>query len=151
GGGPLAKGVDVGDPGGDQEVLVQVDGDHASSVRMAGNSAQHTTAASGRARPVAPSPASEMQTPAGASAGGGEGGGPGEEPRPLLLFPGLLADRLGLGGADEPVAVGVDLPDLLVGAEELLARHVAVLVAVHLAEPQRPRRALRPRRAAHAV
>src|SRR5262249_44751737 len=40
--------------------------------------------------------------------------------------------------ADEPVAVRVDLPELFVGAEELLARHVAVAVAVHLLEPQRP-------------
>ena len=44
---------------------------------------------------------------------------------------------LGFFDADQPVAVGVDRPELLVGADELLARNVAVAVAVHLLEPQR--------------
>src|SRR5262245_55916051 len=59
---------------------------------------------------------------------------------------GALAFVVGLGllDADQPVAVGVDLPELLVGAQELLARHVAVAVAVHLLEPQRPAGQCRP-------
>src|SRR5579884_1747677 len=50
----------------------------------------------------------------------------------------LAVVGLGLLGADQAVAVGVDGAELLVGAEELAARHVAVAVGVHLAEPQRP-------------
>src|SRR5262249_29095802 len=73
-------------------------------------------------------------------------GGPGEAGHEEgALFPLLLQLRphpgvglLGLLGADEAVAVGVDLLEVLVGAEELLARDVAVAVAVHLPEPQRP-------------
>src|SRR5262245_37885816 len=59
-------------------------------------------------------------------------------PHPLVVADGLLQ-------ADEAVAVGVDLLELLVGAQKLPPRHVAVAVAVHLAEPQRPRRPRRRR------
>src|SRR5262249_7061459 len=52
---------------------------------------------------------------------------------------------LGLLEADQAVAVGVDLPEQLLAADPLAPRHVAVAVAVHLAEPQRPLAALRQR------
>ena len=51
----------------------------------------------------------------------------------------VLEGRLGLPGAEEPVAVRVDLPELRGGPEPLARRQVAVPVEVHLAEPGRPR------------
>src|SRR5262249_15326345 len=54
----------------------------------------------------------------------------------LLAVPGV--GLLRLLGADEAVAVGVDLLEVLHAAQPLAARHVAVAVAVHLAEPHRP-------------
>src|SRR5262245_45375339 len=60
--------------------------------------------------------------------------------RGSLLRPLLAVVRLGLLGADQAVAVRVDLLEHLVGAQPLGARDVAVAVAVHLAEPQRPLR-----------
>src|SRR5262249_31350650 len=53
----------------------------------------------------------------------------------LLARPGLVA--LGFLDADQAVAVRVDLAEQLFAEQELLARDVAVAVAVHLAEPQR--------------
>src|SRR2546423_935821 len=42
-----------------------------------------------------------------------------------------------LRGRNQAIAVRVDPPKLLTGAEELPTRHVAVAVEIHLAEPQR--------------
>src|SRR5262249_32643234 len=56
-------------------------------------------------------------------------------PLPLLADQGVSLDRL--LGADEAVAVGVDLVEQLVAAGELAPGHVAVAVLVHLAEPER--------------
>src|SRR5262249_34603364 len=54
----------------------------------------------------------------------------------LLLLAKELVGPVGLLDADESVAVGVDAAKLRVGAEELAARNIAVVVAVHLAEPK---------------
>src|SRR5262249_54018349 len=66
-------------------------------------------------------------------------------PLPLPADQGIGPDRL--LGADEAVAVGVDLVEQLVAARELAPGHVAVAVLVHLAEPERagPRFRRRPR------
>src|SRR5579872_6954678 len=79
---------------------------------------------------------------------GGQGGsGSGLPARLLLLLlrRALLQARLvapRLRGADEAVAVGVEQPELLLAAQELARREVAVAVAVHLDEPRRRRRGL---------
>src|SRR5262245_11764289 len=54
------------------------------------------------------------------------------------LLPQRGVELVGLLAADETVAVGIDLAELRVGAAELAPRHVAVAVAVPLAEPLRP-------------
>src|SRR5262249_2978051 len=51
-------------------------------------------------------------------------------------LPSLPLRFLRLFNADEPVAVEVEALEIVVGAEELAARHVAVAVAVHVAEPE---------------
>src|SRR5437899_9562653 len=53
---------------------------------------------------------------------------------------------IGLLSADEAVAVGVDAAELLARAEKFAARHVAIAVSVHLAEPERPGRGFLGRR-----
>src|SRR5947209_8334726 len=51
----------------------------------------------------------------------------------------LAVERLGFLDTDQAVVIRVDAVELLVGAEEFLARHVAVAVEVHLTEPERAR------------
>src|SRR5947207_348740 len=65
-------------------------------------------------------------------------------PLELLAEPLVRLDRL--FEADEAVAVGVDAAEVLLGAQPLAARDVAVAVDVGLAEPQRPRGPLFPGR-----
>src|SRR5262249_38205588 len=48
-----------------------------------------------------------------------------------------LVGPLRLLGTDQAVAIRVDAFELLVGAQELATRQVAVAVRVHLAEPER--------------
>src|SRR5262249_16800292 len=52
-------------------------------------------------------------------------------------FPSLPLCSLRLFDADKSVAGEVEALEVVVGAEELAARHVAVAVAVHVAEPER--------------
>src|SRR4051812_40085230 len=68
-----------------------------------------------------------------------------------LLRPRLHVVLRRLIQADQAVAVGVDLAELLLGAEELRPRHVAVAVAVHLVEPGRALRGLARSRTTHPV
>src|SRR5262249_43178717 len=51
-------------------------------------------------------------------------------PQPLVV-------ALGLFQTNQAIPIGVDGSELLVGADELAPRHVAVTVAIHLAEPKR--------------
>src|SRR5947209_3420431 len=56
---------------------------------------------------------------------------------PRLLLPERGVGAVGFFGADEAIAVCIDLLELRIGAEELAAGYVAIVVAVHLAEPER--------------
>src|SRR5262245_26998804 len=55
----------------------------------------------------------------------------------FVRFTEFRVDAVRFLGADQGVAVGVEALEGLVGTEEFAARHVAVPVAVHLAEPLR--------------
>src|SRR5215475_12194707 len=60
--------------------------------------------------------------------------------RALLFLFHLFVEGFGFLDGDEPIAVGVDSLELLVRAEELAARHIAIAVAIHLHEPRRTTR-----------
>src|SRR5438128_2688054 len=69
----------------------------------------------------------------------------------LFLRTYLAIERLGFLHTDQAVVVRVDAVELLVGAEKLPARHVAVAVEVHLAEPERARCDIGPVCLIHAI